>query len=111
MKYACCVEYQTSAGLILSSSLATEKDRKRTRKSRNEDGAESCTYLFTTATITVFSEKLTALIDLNINRGSLLGSEQDVGQPRDIKSMYFSVFHAPILPGRQSPVVELCEKD
>lgn len=30
-----------------------------------------CTYLFTTATITVFSEKLTALIDLNVNRGSL----------------------------------------
>lgn len=31
----------------------------------------SFTYLFTTAMITVFSEKLTALIDLNVNRGGL----------------------------------------
>lgn len=32
-------------------------------------------YLFTTATITVFSEELTALIDLNVNRGSLFSKQ------------------------------------
>lgn len=82
-----------------------EKDKKRAERK------EGCTYLFTTATITVFSEELTALIDLNVNRGSLLASEQEAGgKAHGIKSMYFSVFHAPILPGRQSPVVELCEQ-
>lgn len=44
------------------------------RKVRN------CTYLFTTATITVFSEEFTALIDLNVNRGSLLASQQTSGK-------------------------------
>lgn len=70
---------------------------------------QSCTYLFTTATITVFSEELIALIDLNVNRGSVLVfSEQAGGKAHGIISMYFSVFHASILPGRQSPMMELC---
>lgn len=68
------------------------------------------TYLFTTATITVFSEEFTALIDLNVNRGSLLAGKQAGGKAHGIKSMYFSVFHAPILAGRQSPLVELYER-
>lgn len=55
----------------------------------------------------MFSEELTALIDLNVNRESLLAREQAGGKAHGIKSMYFSVFHAPILSGRPSPVVEL----
>lgn len=58
----------------------------------------------------MLSEELAALIDLNVNRESLLASEQAGGKAHGIKSMYFSVFHAPILPGRQSPVEELCEQ-
>lgn len=86
-----------------------EKDKKG-QKGRGGVKSASCTYLFTTATITVFSEELTALIDLHVNRGSLLASEQAGGKAHGIKSMYFSLFHAPILPGRLSPVVELCEQ-
>lgn len=67
-------------------------------------------YLFTTATITVFSEELTALIDLNVNRGSLLASEQGGWKRLWYQINVFSSFHAPILIGRQNPEVELCEQ-
>lgn len=56
----------------------------------------------------MFSEELIALIDLNVKRGSVLGSERAGGKAHGIISMYFSVFHAPILPGKHSPVMELC---
>lgn len=58
------------------------------RKVRN------CTYLFTTATITVFSEEFTALIDLNVNRGSLLASQQTSGKKpwHQINDFFFFFF-------------------
>lgn len=58
------------------------------RKSlKKKGGKKASIYLFTTATITVFSEELTALIDLNVNRGSHLASEQAGGKAHGIKSM------------------------
>lgn len=72
----------------------------RTRKEET-----SFIYLFTTATITVFSAKLTALIDLNGNRGSPFEKHMASNQ---------CVFHFPRSDSpkfRQSPAVELCERD
>lgn len=69
------------------------------------------TYLFTTATITVFSEKVTALIDLRANKESRLASCLTATWAYKIKSNVFSHFHALILSGRLSPAVQLCERD
>lgn len=81
------------------------------KTARNEQEEASGTYLFTTATITVFSEKVTALIDLHVNTERRLASCLTAAWANKINSNVFSRFHALILSGRQSPAVELCERD